>query len=548
MKNKLGVLFLALLAVAGCSSGEGNRHNEAGKAFRIIHNNDGTDLLGNLWFNREPLTTAHLDSAVSLIAGTQVTTFSMCTGSDIVYYRSKYCRIIGDDRSGTLDCGPDTAAFRTINQYYLNHLNLEKEGTDLVRYCLGKAHEKGMETMITYRMNDLHFTDTTAKSPILYPDFWIQHPEYWLHDNHVGRKNNHALDFAHPEVREYKLNIIKEQLDLYGSLIDGYELDFMRFLSYFKIGDGPKNAPLMTELVEKVRAEIDMLSAMEGREVVLGVRVPTSLNVCAIHGLDIREWLKRDLVDFVTIGVHWRGDPSMPVGRFRAELGEDLDVPLYATVDDGGMNPRSTWSHGRLRAQCANILAQGADGINLFNFYFGTYMSEHGGVPALEGEGQVCVDIMPDLLREVGSLETLAGRNKIYSLSDGRGAYRVMHNTLLPMIVSELVDKTAEIFIGDKVEEQKPEEVVLYVRADLPVMPEILVNGYEALPLDQSYVKRYNLDKGIMPGQAGYAYSVPLEALRFGSNSVSFSTETETVVRRMELLLKYGPVETNGWF
>ena len=83
------------------------------RTFRIIHNNDGSDLLGNRWFKYRPLTLADLDSCVDMVANSQVTTYMMCSGSDFFYVRSKYGHVMGDDLNGTLDCGCDTAQFFT---------------------------------------------------------------------------------------------------------------------------------------------------------------------------------------------------------------------------------------------------------------------------------------------------------------------------------------------------------------------------------------------------------------------------------------------------
>ena len=81
------------------------------RTFRIIHNNDGSDLLGNRWFKYRPLTLADLDSCVDMVANSQVTTYMMCSGSDFFYVRSKYGHVMGDDLNGTLDCGCDTAQY-----------------------------------------------------------------------------------------------------------------------------------------------------------------------------------------------------------------------------------------------------------------------------------------------------------------------------------------------------------------------------------------------------------------------------------------------------
>ena len=83
------------------------------RTFRIIHNNDGSDLLGNRWFKYRPLTLADLDSCVDMVANSQVTTYMMCSGSDFFYVRSKYGHVMGDDLDGTLDCGCDTAQYNS---------------------------------------------------------------------------------------------------------------------------------------------------------------------------------------------------------------------------------------------------------------------------------------------------------------------------------------------------------------------------------------------------------------------------------------------------
>ena len=192
----------------------------------------------------------------------------------------------------------------------------------MVAYTLKRAKEKGMEAFITYRMNDLHFNDTTTHCPIRYTDLRIQHPEYWLNDTTQGYNSGGAFDFAIKEVRDRKLAIISEQLENYADIIDGYDLDFMRFIVYFKSGTGPQNAPLMTQLVKDIRQKVDEISAKQGRKILLSARVAPTVEQNMMKGLDIREWLRLGLLDFISTGVHWRGDPAMPVAKFREEMGE----------------------------------------------------------------------------------------------------------------------------------------------------------------------------------------------------------------------------------
>ncbi len=516
--------------------------------YRIIHNNDGTDALGNLWFHRRPLSVADLNSYVDMVANSQVTTYMMCSGSDFPYYRSKYNRLFCDDKNGTLTCGKDTASYRNFKTFFTNILNLEKEGTDLIAASLNRAKKDGMEAFINYRMNDLHFNDTTTHCPIVYTDFWHNHPEYWLNDATPGYNASRALDFAHKEVRDQKLAMITEQLEKYD-MIDGFDLDFMRFIVYFKLGEGRKNAPLMTQLVKDIRAKVDSVSARRGKKILLSVRVPPTIEICLDKGLDIQEWIRLKLVDFVSIGVHWRGDPSLPMAKFRKELGA-VNIPIYASIDDGGYRPRETYSHGMLRGMASHILSQGADGLYLFNQYYGEYNSKYNGNIHLEEGGQTCRVNAPFLLKEMGSLETLKYRNKIYCLNDSSSEYGMKPVSPLPLEVAANKSNKAEIYIGDNPKETVPQEVILFFRTNHPALFELSVNGSNVTNEKPEYPKLYDRTRGLEKAEQEYAFVVPAKYLKQGYNTVSVKERNSKPfrIKRIEIALKYGDVKTNGYF
>lgn len=542
LKNLLcSILLLGSLA---CSDQKGQplRH-------RLIFNCDGTDALGNFMFHRRPLSVSDVNAYVDAYANTQITTFLICSGSDFPYYESKYGRVFGDDRNGTLDCGTDTAVYKDMHSYYLNHLNLKKEGTDIIDACLRRAKEKGMEAFITYRMNDLHFNDTTTRCPVEYTDFWLAHPQYWLNED-IGWKSAGALDFSIKEVREQKLNMIAEQLAKYGKLLDGYDLDFMRFIVYFKSGEGKKNASLMTELVKAVKAKVDELSAKRGKKILLSARVPTNVDFCLEKGLDVKEWLRLGLLDFVTVGIHWVGNPAMPVAKFKNELGNP-NIPIYASIDDGGYMPREQYSHGMYRGMASHILAQGGKGIYLFNYFFNEDTFKPDRKINMEEGGQTCRVIMPDLLQEIGSLETLRKRNKIYCLDDGgSAAYGYQPETPLPLKVSAEKNTTAKIFVGDDPHKDTPEEAILFLRTDEPAQFELMVNGVLAVKRKPEYVGLFNRGTNLQNKETVYAYILPASCLKQGNNEVSFqsSENNSFIVRRLEVALKYGDVNEHGYF
>ena len=156
-------------------------------------------------------------------------------------------------------------------------------------------------------------------------------------------------------MRDRKLAIISEQLENYADIIDGYDLDFMRFIVYFKSGTGPQNAPLMTQLVKDIRQKVDEISAKQGRKILLSARVAPTVEQNMMKGLDIREWLRLGLLDFISTGVHWRGDPAMPVAKFREEMGKELNIPFYSSIDDGCV-PISS-HRGQTGSTCSIIIS-----------------------------------------------------------------------------------------------------------------------------------------------------------------------------------------------
>jgi hypothetical protein len=540
----LGRVLTAILFLLSITSWAANPNPK----FRLIHNNDGTDALGNLWFHKHPLSVSDINAYVDMVANSQVTTYMMCSGSDFLYYRSKYGRLFCDDLNGMLNCGKDTAAYRNFKKYYLNFLNLEKEGTDLISASLNRAKKNGMEAFITYRMNDLHFNDTTTHCPIVYTDFWLKHPEFWLNDATPGWNAPRALDFAHKEVRDRKLAIISEQLDKYD-MIDGFDLDFMRFIVYFKLGEGRKNAPLMTQLVKDIRAKVNEISAQRGKKIILSARVPITVEDCLNKGLDVQEWIRLGLIDFVSIGVHWLGDPSLPVAKFRKDLGK-VNIPIYASIDDGGYRPRETFSHGMFRGMASHILAQGADGIYLFNQYYSEYNSTYNGQLHLEKGDQVCRVMAPQLLKELGKLETLQNRNKIYCLCDSSGQYEIKPVSPLPLLVVGEKHSNAAVYVGDNPEKTVPKEVILFFRLDKSPEFEVLVNGTKISTEKPEYVSLYDRARGLAGQEREYAFLVPAVCMKQGYNTVTFKAKGIATfkVKRLEIALKYGDPKTHGYF
>ncbi len=536
-------IVLLFIVISACNTTENTV--AITEQHRLIYNNDGTETLGNNWFGKRPLTIDDLNQYVDMVANSQVTTYMICSGSDFFYYRSAYGRLMGDDKNGQLDCGKDTALYSTLRRIYNNAMLMDEMGTDIVEATLKRVREKKLEAFITYRMNDLHFADTTKGCSIQYPDFWRENPQFWTSDTALkGWNSQNALDFAHPEVRALKLNVIKEQLEKYGALIDGYELDFMRFIVYFKKAEAVQNAPLITELVQSVKSLVDSIGKVHNKQILLTARVPADLDDCINKGLAVKEWAKQGLINFVTMGVHWRGEPAMPVETFKKEIG--VDIPVYATTDDGGYDPREVWSHGMFRGMASHALAQGASGMNLFN-YFLTVYNESGQQLSPEPGTMVCRTIAPELLQEMGSLETLRKRNKVYCLSDGATSYELTPNSPLPLVINGSGQFT--MYVGDDVKVDVPEEAILFIRSQSKAAYTITLNGVTLQPLSSEYNTSYDKLRGVQDSQQVIGFLVPVESLTQGKNAIVITTASSAVtIQRAELALNYGPVEQFGYF
>lgn len=499
-------------------------------------------MLSNIWYGRKPLKVDDVKNGVDLVSECGVTTYMICSGSDFAYYRSKYSRPFGSDRDGELDSSADPLFL----SYYSNFLNLEEEGTDIIKSSLLRAKEKGMEAFITYRMNDIHFCDVRIPVPVYATDFWMAHPEYWMGKDDRGWHSDGALNFEYPEVRQQKYNMIAEQLEKYD-FIDGFELDFMRFMVFFPVGKGPEDACLMTDLVRRIRAKADSVSALSGHRILLTARVPQTWDSCKDAGLDVRTWVREGLVDFITLGNLWKGDPAINTDVFRKQSGIGRRIPVYVTIDDGMFQPREDMSHGMYRGAASFAYSHGADGICLFNYYFTNYIkSDCKEVP--EQMGKVCRTRTPGLARELGCYRLLDGKNKSYSYYSGNPEYGLKYLSPVPLECTPESSAVIGFHIADKMTKHRPVQGILCFRSDTDGLSATF-NGAVLQAASENCAILYDRLKGVKPGNKVHCFIVPASLIRRGDNKISISSESRrAAIPRIELILDYGDVNEYGYF
>jgi hypothetical protein len=204
-------------------------------------------------------------------------------------------------------------------------------------------------------------------------DFSLKHPEYrWR--RHDGSFYRSQLSFAFPEVRDYKLAILRELVENYD--IDGVFLDFLRTGD---VRDNPQTdpdgvanygyeAPLVRGFREKYgvdphgiangddrwvrfRAEPVTLFMRAARRMMKSVKPSLPLAAMGVHPycyrglkdkidgnlrgmlLDMTTWANEGLLDeAVAAGYYLNGTPEMAFDALKKETGGKVALWLYAWV------------------------------------------------------------------------------------------------------------------------------------------------------------------------------------------------------------------------
>ena len=331
------VWTLLFLCAATAAEAPGVGSTPASPKRRLLVNNDGTNLL---W--RNDLTPEMVRRHVAECPNA-VTTYLLCPN------------------------GIQKMLFPSAHEELATRGGLPKlvaEGHDPFGEFLAGLKTRGIETFITWRMNEVHNVNQPTEPDL--SRFWREHPDYRVErgantDNWMAQ----CLDYSLAPVREYNLALIFELMEKYEP--DGIELDWMRFPRHLS-GAGDKiwdQRHHLSEVVARVKAKADELARCLRRPMLVSVRVPTSPAGCRALGVDIGDWNRRRLIDFVTASPFLASDFAMPLAEMRRTLG-DRPVPLYAAIEFGyaGRSHREE----TIRAAALGLWDSGADGIYLFNF------------------------------------------------------------------------------------------------------------------------------------------------------------------------------------
>jgi len=288
-----------------------------------------------------------------------------------------------------------------------------EEGTDIVRIFLEETKKRKLEAFYSYRINgsdnDPHYQGTIP--------FKEEHPE-WLLDSFWTGGRKIYLNFALPEVRELKLNILREIAERYD--FDGIELDFARTPLVLPAGRQWEMRNHLTDFMRSVRQMMFEVAKKRRRPLLLAVRIPENIEGCHLDGIDIETWVAEQLVDLLVLGVR---NFDVDIQAFR-RITAGTNIKLYPCFDDvhgsdGYVGPPIEV----IRGVCANWWSQGADGIYTFNWAYA-----RPGAAAAAGLGAHQGGVQPwqtqlQAYQEIGSAETLARKDAAFVVQRKGGGH-----------------------------------------------------------------------------------------------------------------------------
>lgn len=247
-------------------------------------------------------------------------------------------------------------------------LPMMDDGIMPLQVLLDRAHEHEMQFLAGFRLNDRH------GSPDQGGMFIHKNPQWKIREMPPGTNcvPGNMLDFTFDGVRDYVFSVLQEVVDRFD--VDGIELVFREGL-YFPAPDGDRSIarerqPLMTGLIRRVRKMLDSTGRTRGRKLVLGVRVPQTLEECHNVGFDVPTWIDEQLIDYVAPQDTMWSDFNVQYDEF-SSLTRATDCRLYPGMlpycsDLDRTGPALTLEN--YRALVRTFRREGADGVSLYNF------------------------------------------------------------------------------------------------------------------------------------------------------------------------------------
>jgi len=439
------IAALSTVACTGlCHGGEAEIPSVRVKPkFRVLFNQDCTN-----FFDRGEHTKEAVQQMIDEVADGGADVFLVNPNAQLANYPSKAWQTFWDgyqegDRSffGSID---DKGVAR--REHWVGQMAKLAEECDYLATALARCREKGIAPGISLRMNDMH--DAPWPDSHMFSRFWKENPQFRLKPWDGRSWGATGFDYAHPEVREYFLSLVRELAQDYD--FDVLELDFLRFPFYFSRDDIDQHCKTMTGFIREVRKILDAT----GRPIALIPRVASSPGAARLLGFDVQAWAKQGLVDGITAANFVETVWHVPITKFRSLVGPNVAVyagmEVSADLRDGLPTRYVAESPEMLRGFAAGHLAAGADGINTFNFFLARY---HHPVTPEEFYGG---------LSQLRSLEEARSKPRIHLLSAGYWQVECDMPKQVPLTILAYKERGLEMLLAAAGADQTVEALVCF--------------------------------------------------------------------------------------
>jgi hypothetical protein len=348
------------------------------------------------------------------VAGTPVDTFVYGVArGDGLYYPSKVGTQFKYGEHDQFKEFRQAAYWRTWH----NMQSLMDQGLDPLKVLIDRAHDKGMDFFASLRLT-----------------FHEKMDEAW-------RVNHGGQGWVHEEVRDHQFAVLEELATQYET--EGVELDYPGNGACFRAEDVEEYTPVMTEWVGKVAKMVRNRAGGPGQ---VGARVYPTEAINKAMGLDVRAWLQKGLVDYVTPMVysHNLTDSNLDF-EWLVEAAHTADASVYPIVqpdyyleEERRHRTREHASPAMMRAAAANYWARGADGMYTWFLRWPLGTTEHR------------------ILSELGDADLSRKGDKHYFINRRTpGAENAGYETLLPLKIAAAdtgVRHAFPFYISDDIE------------------------------------------------------------------------------------------------
>ncbi|MFN0167450.1 MAG: hypothetical protein ACKV22_13545 [Bryobacteraceae bacterium] len=280
-------------------------------------------------------------------------------------------------------------------------------GFDWVDALVRACRERKIEVLWNHRFSEVDIAPEGGLEMKLMHPLKEKHPD-WVIKSWWWQGLWNA---AAPGLREYKVRQLRELVENYP--LDGIRIDFARHVPCLPPGRQWEMRDHVTGFLRMTRSMLLDAERRTGRPLLLGVKVPRTLEGCRIDGFDIEAWARENLVDILTLGSR---SIDVDIEAFR-RVTAGTNMKLQPCLDDhhatdGYRYPPIEFFRGVF----SNWWAQGADSVSTFNWGSAPaeWATRVGGFAGPASQQQA--------YHEVGSAQTMAFKDKLFAV-ERRGGY-----------------------------------------------------------------------------------------------------------------------------